>query len=338
MNRPSVLAALLVASVLPTSTGCVFKKQYDAQVASAAKAKADADARDRDEQARILDLQQQLAAAQAMVQERDGKLSDLGTGLHNVQTQLDEATAINQELRAALERMGKDADKLLANQGTLAKALDDAKARLEELRRAQAAAEARTALFRDFAIRFKPLTDAGQMRFETRHGATVLEIASDLLFDTGKAELRQAGKGTLMEVARAMTTATTADPSRRFLVTGQLDDEAVKSKHARSVWALTAERAVTVVDYLVSIGVPAASLLPAGAGATDPLAPNDSDAARTRNRRIDIALMPADASGASAPAPAPAPVPAPGAAPAPAPARAPAPAPAPASPPPLPAK
>ena len=87
-------------------------------------------------------------AAEATTQDRDSKLSDLSTSSHNLQAQLDEATAINQQLRGELERLGKDVDKVLADAGTLSKALDDAKARLEELRKAQAAAEARAQLFR----------------------------------------------------------------------------------------------------------------------------------------------------------------------------------------------
>ena len=162
----------VVGVTLPVASGCVvFKRDYDKVVQAAAQDTAAADARDRDNMARIQDLQQRLVAAESGTQDRDAKIGDLATSVHNVQAQLDEATAMNQELRAALERVGKDADKLLAERGTLAKALDDAKARLEELRRAQAAAEARVALFRDFTQRFKALIDAGQLRVDSRHGA-----------------------------------------------------------------------------------------------------------------------------------------------------------------------
>jgi outer membrane protein OmpA-like peptidoglycan-associated protein len=61
---------------------------------------------------------------------------------------------------------------------------------------------------------------------------------------------------------------------------------------------------VAVVEYLVSLHVRAESLTAAGAGAFDPLAPNDSPAARVRNRRVEIALLPAaDEALAAAPPP-----------------------------------
>ena len=262
-------------------------------MADATQAKAAADGKQNDDAARIADLQKELNITQAAVQARDGRLDELSTAVHNMQAQLDEATAINQELRAALERMGKDADKLLAERGTLSKALDDAKARLEELRRAQAAAEARTALFRDFGQRFKALIDAGQLRVESRRGQLVMNVSGDLLFDAGRAEVRSVGKGLLMEIAHALTTTTSAAAAgRRFLVTAHVDDEPLKGKHYKTTWELTAARAAAVVDALVSLGVPAASLTAAGAGSFDPLAPNDSADSRTKNRRVEIALQP----------------------------------------------
>jgi chemotaxis protein MotB len=92
-----------------------------------------------------------------------------------------------------------------------------------------------------------------------------------------------------MEIARGLETSGSA---KRFLVTAHVDDEPLKSKHYKSVWELTAARAVSVVEYLVSLGVGATSLTAAGAGSSDPLVPNDSAAARAQNRRIEIALQP----------------------------------------------
>jgi chemotaxis protein MotB len=288
-------AAVALALAALASSGCVvLKKDYDQSVADAAAYKAGAEARQKEAAAQILELQQHLTAAESATQDRDARLSDLSTSTHNLQAQLDEATAINQQLRGELQRLGKDVDKILAERGTLAKALDDAKARLDELRKAQAAAEARTMLFRDFEQRFKPLVDAGQLRIESRRGQLVMELTGDLLFDPGHAEIRTAGKGVLMEVARALETTggPQAQQSRRFLVTDHVDDEPLKSKHYKNAWELTAARAAAVVEYLVSLKVSAASLTAAGAGSTDPRVPNDSAADRAKNRRVEIALLP----------------------------------------------
>jgi chemotaxis protein MotB len=286
------------------SSACVSKVTYDRSVADAVKAKADADARQKEGESQILALQQRLAAAEGVTQDRDAKLSDLSTEAHNVQAQLDEQTAINQQLRGEFQRLGKDVDKILVERGTLSKALDDARTRLEELRKAQASAEARVALFRDFERRFKPLVDAGQLRIETRRGQLVIDLAGDLLFDPGHAELRTAGKGVLMEVARALQVTSSPVTGRRYLVTAHTDPPEPapppaahgrgepRFHHVKTAWELSVARAVTVVEYFVSLGVPPESLTAAGAGSFDPLLPNDGPEARAKNRRVEIALFP----------------------------------------------
>lgn len=287
------LHGLVLCLLVGAPSGClVSRAQYQECVTDAAKVRADADAKQRDDAAKILDLQQRLATADTATQDRDAKLSELSTSSHNVQAQLDEATAMNQQLRGELTRLGQDVDKILADRGTLAKALEDAKARLDELRKAQAAAEDRARFFRDFGQRFKSLVDAGQLRVESRRGWLVISVNGDLLFDEGKAEIRTAGKGALMEIARALQATSPAKSGRRFLVTAHVDGEPGKAHHFKSSWELTAARAVAVVEYLVSLRVPAEALNAAAAGAFDPLVPGDSADAHARNRRVEITLLP----------------------------------------------
>lgn len=153
---------------------------------------------------------------------------------------LDEATAMNQQLRAELERLGKDVDQLLTAKGSLASSLDQAKARLEELRRAQAAADARAAVFRDLALRLKRMIDAGDLKIALRSGRMVLVLPNDVLFDSGKTVIKPAGKETLAEVGRALT----SFEGRRFQVAGHTDDEPIRFSGFASNWELSAVRAL----------------------------------------------------------------------------------------------
>jgi flagellar motor protein MotB len=95
-----------------------------------------------------------------------------------------------------------------------------------------------------------------------------------------------------MEIARAIEMRPASEASRRFLVTANVDEEPKKSKTYESSWDLTVARSVTVVKYLISVGVPSGSLVAAGAGAFDPLVPGESADAKARNRRVEIALFP----------------------------------------------
>ena len=92
-----------------------------------------------------------------------------------------------------------------------------------------------------------------------------------------------------MEIAHALQT--TASGGRRFLVTSLVDAPEGKGK-PKSTWEITSSRSVAVVEYLVSLGVPAASLIPAAGGSFDFVGPNDSPENRARNRRVEVVPLP----------------------------------------------
>src|SRR5258708_2079951 len=175
--RRSVIRACVLVLLSWSVASCVSKVHYDRCVSDAAAARTLEEARQKENGAKLHALELAVADAQTATQERDAKLSELSTADHNLQTRLDEATAMNEQLRGELQRLGKDVDKILSDRGTLSKALEDAKSRLDELRKAQAAAEARAGLFRDFARRFKPLADAGQIRADARRGQLVMTVS-----------------------------------------------------------------------------------------------------------------------------------------------------------------
>jgi|CZKU01.1.fsa_nt_gi chemotaxis protein MotB len=285
----SLLAFALPATVMLGA--CVSKNTYDGAVADAQGAHtqlaASAD-REKADEATIAKLQQDLTDAQAQVQDRDQKLSDLSTSDHNLQAQLDEATAINAKLRAALERLGKNVDSMLQEKGTLTKALDDTKARLEELRKAQAAAEARAQLFQQFVQKFKAMIDAGQLKIATRNGRLVLQLPNDVLFDSGQTSLKPAGRDAITQVAQVLKTV----HGRNFQVAGNTDNVPIQNARFPSNWELSTSRAVEVVKLLIARGVDPRGLSASGYGEFDPVAGNDTPDGRGKNRRIEITLQP----------------------------------------------
>jgi chemotaxis protein MotB len=203
-------------------------------------------------------------------------------------TSLDEQTAIGEQLRSELSRLGKNVDQLLSEKGTLKESLDEAKTRLDELRKAEAAADARAQLIRELAARFKKMTDSGQLSIVVRSGRIILQLPNDVLFDSGQADLKSDGfpmLGKVAEVLRGMR-------SRHFQVAGHTDDVPIRSSHYRSNWELSTARAMAVVRLLVDRGVAPQSLSGAGYAEFDPVVPNASPSDRAKNRRIEISFVP----------------------------------------------
>lgn len=165
---------------------------------------------------------------------------------------------------------------------------DQTKAELEELRKQKAAADARAQLFDDFVKKFKSMIDAGKLDITTRRGQIVLALATDVLFDEGKTDIKPDGKTAITEVASALK----GVAARRFQVAGHTDTFPIHNKAFPSNWELSTARAVAVVKLLVEKGVKADSLSAAGYAEFDPMQSNGTDKGRAKNRRIEIVLVP----------------------------------------------
>jgi len=116
---------------------------------------------------------------------------------------------------------------------------------------------------------------------------------SEVLFDSGSAELGGAGKEQLSRLAGTLKTIAARIPTGInwvLRVDGHTDSVPISNDRFPSNWELSAARAISVVKHLKSRGIPPGRLAAAGFGEFYPLAPGDSAVARQRNRRIEIKL------------------------------------------------
>lgn len=105
-------------------------------------------------------------------------------------------------------------------------------------------------------------------------------------FGTGSADLSAAAQSVLRTLASEL--ATTGNNVR---VEGHTDDVPIHTDRYRSNWELSTTRATNVVAFLAGAGVAPGRLSASGYGEFRPRAPNDSDANRARNRRVDIVIL-----------------------------------------------
>jgi chemotaxis protein MotB len=292
MHSRTSFSLVLLASL---ATGCVSRGKYDAALSDAARERATSSAeRERLDrrltgtEAELGRLKRYIAEAEARCRRTEAEAKEMNASAFACSKALDEATAINASLRSELERLGKDVDQLLATRGTLASSLEQAQARLDELRRAEAASVARAALFRDVALRLKRMIDAGELRIVLRSGRMVLVMPNDVLFDSGKTEIKPRGKEALGELAAVLKTL----DKRAFQVAGHTDTQPIRFSGFASNWELSSERALRVVDLLLKFGMSPTSLSAAGYAEFDPLQLNDSPEHMAQNRRIEITLQP----------------------------------------------
>ncbi|MGB3043284.1 MAG: peptidoglycan -binding protein [Xanthobacteraceae bacterium] len=116
---------------------------------------------------------------------------------------------------------------------------------------------------------------------------------SEVFFDTGQAVLLPEGKAELDKLADALKDLDKKIPSEIawvLRVDGHTDVRPINSPQFKSNWELSAARAISVVQYLVSLGVPPQRLVAAGFGEFQPLDTGTTEEAYKRNRRIELKL------------------------------------------------
>jgi chemotaxis protein MotB len=210
--------------------------------------------------------------------------------------------AEREELRGRVDSLSSVNADLTARLEAEAARAADLERRLQEAREAEETRLARvrsdydelvTALQGEIADKVIALHQANQRLTVT--------IVDRVLFPSGQATLTPEGRRTMARVGKVLARA----QDRRILIEGHTDDvpigPALRERFS-SNWELSAARATEVVRYLSSeAGVPSDHLSAAGRAATRPVASNDSEEGRSRNRRIEIILLPLDDSRAGAP-------------------------------------
>jgi len=116
---------------------------------------------------------------------------------------------------------------------------------------------------------------------------------SEVLFDTGAAQINPAGKAQLDQLAAAIIDLEREIPPSIpwvLRVDGHTDKRPIQSAQFPSNWELSSARAIAVVQYLISKGVQPTHLVAAGLAEFQPLEQGDSEEALRRNRRIELKL------------------------------------------------
>ncbi|HEX8790035.1 MAG TPA: OmpA family protein [Polyangiaceae bacterium] len=231
-----------------------------------AKLKADLDAASKRHQ----DDEAQYAQDQQTIQDLQAKLKDLGVGLSK-----------SEEEKAKLKTA-------MAEYEARLKQLDDMKAK-----------------FKDLKSRLDKLTGAG-LNVVIRHNKMVIQLPGDVLFDSGKDQLKPEGKKILKQVADIVRGDSTLS-QRDFQVAGDTDKEPYSGQFIDN-WGLSLMRARTVLVFLVAPdkgadarGIPTGGALDpthfaaVGYGSMDP-AEGSVDAQtpdqEKHNRRVELVLQP----------------------------------------------
>jgi len=117
-------------------------------------------------------------------------------------------------------------------------------------------------------------------------------LPSEVLFSSASADLDKRGVKEISTVARTLKEITQQIPDDIgwvLRVDGHTDRRPIRKAFA-SNWELSSARAISIVKYMISQGIPAEHLVAAGFGQYHPIDPAKSEQAYRRNRRIELKL------------------------------------------------
>jgi chemotaxis protein MotB len=128
-----------------------------------------------------------------------------------------------------------------------------------------------------------------QVRLKMVEKGLVITFVAEVLFDSGKAKLREESFPILDKVARILREEV---PEHDIGIEGHTDNQPIKYSPWKSNWELSVQRALSVLQYLIDKGIDPKRLRATGYGEYRPVASNDTPEGRQLNRRVEIVILP----------------------------------------------
>ncbi|RLE14896.1 flagellar motor protein MotB [Candidatus Aerophobetes bacterium] len=123
----------------------------------------------------------------------------------------------------------------------------------------------------------------GKVKVKLVRGGIRVSLASPILFELGKAELKPAIFPLLDKIAIILKKL-----PNEIVVEGHTDNLPIHTERFPSNWELSAARAINVAKYLIKKGVSPSRVGVVGYADSRPIYPNDTPEHRASNRRVEI--------------------------------------------------
>ncbi len=258
--------------------------------------------RSKELEARLATAQEKTALAQKEIDSRDIRLRVLGERADTAETALAAEQQTSRAARTQVEQLSAQVAALREQLAKIAAALDVSEAKVKDQqgqivelgrRLNLALANKVQELARYRSEFFGRLREIIGDRADIRIVGDRFVFQSEVLFTPGSAELGEAAKTRLDPVIAALKEISGKIPSDInwvLRIDGHTDRRPISNDKFASNWELSAARAISVVRYAITQGIPPSRLTAAGFADNQPLDPGDTDEAYRRNRRIELKL------------------------------------------------
>ena len=275
MKHLTILVFVLGSLLL---SGCASKKQFQALQAENAKIKQlyeDTRVELAECNATTKNLQDRIASEQQRVKDAQKRLDDLRADYQKLQGSLDQSLRQNSQGNINISKL---VDEINASNRFI-KQLVDAKSKSDSLNMVLTN-NLTSSLSRD---------ELQEVDVKVLKGVVYISLADNMLYKSGSYEINERAGETLSKIAKIIKDYKDYD----VLVEGNTDPVPISRTNIRNNWDLSCLRASSVVQSLQNdYGVDPKRLSAAGRGEYNPIASNDTELGKQRNRRTQIIITP----------------------------------------------
>lgn len=213
----------------------------------------------------------------------------------------EEMTLQNERLTTDLAYVSDQRDKLASDKEELdlVRKMADLSSENDKLRRECAALEKAkeeqvrnvSSTYEDLLEKMKTEISKGQVTISELKGKLTVNMVDSILFDSGKAEVKQGG----LEVLRKVISILKDVMDKSIRIEGHTDNVQIiggLAKRYPTNWELSSARAINVARYLQEQGIDPGLLSAVAYGEWKPVGDNDTQEGKAKNRRIEIILVP----------------------------------------------
>lgn len=230
------------------------------------------------------ELDEELTRKEDELRRKESELQRREREMMALQAKMDAERAEIERLQASVGDLQGDKDALQQDKSALMKDLEAREARVKELEAAIAARDAKANALKDKLSQALLGFESSDLSVEMRDGKVYVSLSQNLLFSSGSAKLDKKGADALEKLAKVLQT----NKEINVLVEGHTDSDGDEKLN----WKLSTERSLSIVYQLIKNKVAPQRITAAGRGEHVPIASNDTNKGKARNRRTDIILTP----------------------------------------------
>ena len=286
MTKRTLIVLAVLCFSLPM-WGCVSTGKYEMKEKEA----GDLTKSLHDLQQQYADLSKENAGLKAQVQKLTGDLAMVNSEKDRL---VESKKGLEESLRSTADAKNRKIAELSQMISDLEKENAQLKEEIASLRKAKEEEVQKTSkTYEEMLDKMKGEISKGQVTISELKGKLTVNMLNAILFDSGKAEVKPEGLAVLQKVIDILKNV----KDKAIRIEGHTDNVKITGELARKYptnWELSAARAINVARYLQQQGIDPAILAAVAYGEYKPVASNDTEEGKAKNRRIEIILVPKD--------------------------------------------